>query len=936
MVSYIRNVSLPESLEVMSMRFHILSLLFVILFAVSCADSGNPSAPGVDNSPTLDLKDTPAAGTVHSLWGLWTFIVDPDSGTVDIVPLRTADVHINILPILEPPANTKLSGSNISFDPPVLSVDLSIEHPFPGYSEFSAFDMAGIIITNGSVSGFSDPALVMAGEGDSRLLNPDCYTRWWNPAEFENTGKVLGYTDGLLGTPDSVADYNCTLNGCRFFANDLNIITDIDDLDPTNRLFFKDGYVNSRHYDIDLSGGPIFNYAVDVCWELPNGDAPYSEDDFPPEANRAEAWNISIKETENTLWNINSSGGACGGNLSLKIDVWDHYNAGQNSVWMECPGVFPPTNATLIGEGVGYATYEVSIVGATPKPNSINMLIVVESEVVGYWNHLPNEALSAYFVHTSEVSLDQPGKSPVAVLKATTPTTIPEGGAVSFDASGSTGDEPMEYHYDFNGDGIYDGPDDINLGDPIYPMAVFYESGTFPVTLKVINPWGEDISDPVIVIVAGSVEDIYVDADYTGGDSDGSIFAPFTNLIDATMAITPGHTIHVDYFDTGDNESLYYTDGLIIPSDITLLGDNWNGGGPGKPRLKNTSNGTTIGINSSPINNVTIEGFEIVIPDVPGDNTNIGISIGKSGTTMDNITIRHNWFTGDIDDTDNNGGIGIPMNLSYLTNSVVEFNEIGPIYWHSEAQSIVSRVLWSGMYVQDCENIQIRNNFIHDTLMDYPSSDANLRCFGIHTYKCNPAYVHNNLICHVKGINGGDYRIEAMMMEGYSGDQEYHLYNNTIDNFDHSESMSNTSLRGIFIYTDQATDTEINNTLMTYFYPKNPGSIQAYFSSPADLYPVTYSTGYNLGSITNYFYNLIIGDGVVNFPGIDPMYVNNLIEPYDYTFLPGSGCEMGDPNFLDWDDIGTPSGDPDEPDPNNRSRMGCFGGPDGNWDPNDL
>ena len=86
----------------------------------------------------------------------------------------------------------------------------------------------------------------------------------------------------------------------------------------------------------------------------------------------------------------------------------------------------------------------------------------------------------------------------------------------------------------------------------------------------------------------------------------------------------------------------------------------------------------------------------------------------------------------------------------------------------------------------------------------------------------------------------------------------------------------------------------------------------------------------------DYFGSFIEGDGVTNSPGIDPMYVNNTVEPFDYHFQSGSGCEFGDPNFLDWDDTGTPSGDPLETDINNRSRMGCFGGPDGNWDPNNL
>ena len=48
----------------------------------------------------------------------------------------------------------------------------------------------------------------------------------------------------------------------------------------------------------------IFNYAVDASWQFPEGDPLWQvPDDFPPLANRPEAWNISVEATENTLYN---------------------------------------------------------------------------------------------------------------------------------------------------------------------------------------------------------------------------------------------------------------------------------------------------------------------------------------------------------------------------------------------------------------------------------------------------------------------------------------------------------------------------------------------------------------------------------------------------------------------------------------------------------
>ena len=188
--------------------------------------------------------------------------------------------------------------------------------------------------------GFHDSGLRLCGDDDTRLLNPDGLTRWWNPREFPQNGTILRYKDGLLGNPDSQAHYNATVNGYKLFCDDLDFDDPISSLDPSNRNVFVHGNTNVRHYRIDFAGGVIFNYAVDANWEPPDGEAPYSPDDFPPEANRPEAWAISVTEIENTLWY--SPTGGSGGNLSLDIDAWDHANPDQGVLWVDSPGHFDP------------------------------------------------------------------------------------------------------------------------------------------------------------------------------------------------------------------------------------------------------------------------------------------------------------------------------------------------------------------------------------------------------------------------------------------------------------------------------------------------------------------------------------------------------------------------------------------------------------------
>ncbi len=219
---------------------------------------------------------------------------------------------------------------------------------------------------------------------------------------------MFSYKDGLLGTPDSVADFNSTLNAYKLFCDDLkDSEMPVSDLDPESRCVFGAGMKNIRHYTIELGAGLIFNYAVDASWQFPQGFYPWDvPDDFGPGANKPEAWNIVITELENTLWNDGSENG---GDLSLQVDVWDHFDADLNTVFIDSPGNFPLASApTASGGGVGYSTYQVDIFDATPAEGSIEMLISVESEAIGYQDLLPGEPVTSYFMYTASVDDHSP------------------------------------------------------------------------------------------------------------------------------------------------------------------------------------------------------------------------------------------------------------------------------------------------------------------------------------------------------------------------------------------------------------------------------------------------------------------------------------------------------------------------------------------------
>ena len=246
----------------------VLLAMMISLAALGCSGAGIPSSP----DPAVLPAD--ASRKIHSSWGLWQGVINPQAETIEFTELRTGDFHLNVLPFLEPPPLLNLTLESLEFNGDIIEVDIGLRHPFLGLTEFTGFDVCGIFISNGSISGFADSDLVMAGKGDTRLLNADGYSRWWNPAEFPMNGSIFGYTDGLLGAPDSFADYNSTINGYKYFCDDLH--NPDDPLDEVTQEMFSAGQKNIRHYTIKMGSGLIFNYAVDASWQFPEGDQPFS------------------------------------------------------------------------------------------------------------------------------------------------------------------------------------------------------------------------------------------------------------------------------------------------------------------------------------------------------------------------------------------------------------------------------------------------------------------------------------------------------------------------------------------------------------------------------------------------------------------------------------------------------------------------------------
>jgi hypothetical protein len=471
------------------MKFRLIFAVLIICLFTGCLGS-------TSDSPTLPGKQEATAQTLsHSCWGLWQFTCDIEKETLDAIQLRTGDMHVNVLPFLEPPPLVYLTLEYLEFNGNLLTADIGLRHPFTGMTEFTGFDVSGIFITNGALTGFSDSDLRMAGELDTRLLNPDGYTRWWNPLEFPHDVGILGYTDGLLGTPDEIGNYNCTLNGYKYYADGLGPEDDYLKIDPTKRGMFSGGAKNIRRFEIDMAAGLVFNYAVDACWEYPSGSPPWeAPDSFPPEANRPEAWGVSVFEVENTLWYDDASGEG-GGNYVVQIHVYDHFNADLNTVRIESPNLFTSQELTSpTGGTTEYSTYEFDVTGIEPTfTGETMMLITVECEEDGYQGLLPGKPVSAYFTSMISVSDEIPEPEWAEPFQIDNESRMPRA------CQNHDGDIVLIYHK--NGQGlqyaVYDGswstPEQAYNTDPSFMHIIIGESGS--TTYASYYGWGQGGND---------------------------------------------------------------------------------------------------------------------------------------------------------------------------------------------------------------------------------------------------------------------------------------------------------------------------------------------------------------------------------------------------------------------------------------------------------
>ena len=231
--------------------------------------------------------DGAANESSHSLWGFYSIHVDKKTLDAEVVPVRLASDHYNVLGWLEnSPCQNCVKIAKISFTSDAkMLMDLKVKHPF-ATANLTGFDVRGIFMFDGghtfAASGLTTPD---ASSGKGELLNADGYTTLYNGSTAgKGPAGLQGYFPGHLA--GEIAP-NAVLNGFkRYVSNKAG----------NTRNGFYSGDSVTETYEIALpSGAWVFGYGIDACW-LPPTVKPVTDPmtQFPSSANCPEPWKIVV------------------------------------------------------------------------------------------------------------------------------------------------------------------------------------------------------------------------------------------------------------------------------------------------------------------------------------------------------------------------------------------------------------------------------------------------------------------------------------------------------------------------------------------------------------------------------------------------------------------------------------------------------------------
>ncbi len=682
--------------------FGIVAAVFGI-FLLGCGGNGSDPIGGIPDTMIATSDSGSASGSANrTLWGLWQCSMEPGSGQIDIVPLRTATFTANVNSLLESkPGNLLIDDMDVSefFTEGRLDCTITLKHPFTGLDMYHGFDVWGVFMhnENGSLDydGLTYGADPDTGDNVAVLLNPDGWTRWFNYTEFSGSSvPILEFTPGELA---NIPNPTATLNPYKIFADDLGLNDSYYDWITTsgnddNRGWFTAGTLNSRRYELEfpiIASNPVaeFQYAAIATWE--EGDPAltgqltvYDPGDFPTAANCEEAFFVHATTDDSDLYN--DGAGSSGGTFRADIEVFDWQGGSVGGLGVPnevesiiVEGDFVPTGShefsqvdlagVAVSGTVNSSIFQVEIANCTPQASGEAALwVIVEAAGVngdsfdqGFPTEYPDPARRASFL----------------------PGTV----AIS-------NESPLLYIYvdDSNTLGTED-------GTQMHPYNTIQEGVDAAALLTGYEVWVDDSGNPYNEHVIMATDTILRSRNWD--DSDGSNRA----FIDGPD--TPINTHSVHFYNVDDA----IIDGFRIGFAGDCEGYSWSqnlriDGGSGNTVQDCLFNGSTTQMNVSPIQvdssaNLTIANCEMNLTDTI-------FYYGIWAESSPNLEIHNNRFI-DITQTSSGSSVFIYcILLDGCSGAVIKNNLI------AEVDVLLSSGSVEGLLIKNCSNGEIINNTV--------------------------------------------------------------------------------------------------------------------------------------------------------------------------------------------------------------------------------
>ncbi len=402
---------------------------------------------------------------------------------------------------------------------------------------------------------------------------------------------------------------------------------------------------------------------------------------------------------------------------------------------------------------------------------------------------------------------------------------------------------------------------------------------------------------------------IYVDDSSTSPDEFGTMDDPFKTIGAALSVATAGDLILVD--DSG----VTYAESVVLTDGISLYSENWDIlDGTDRASIQTPDVPGANTVRADGVSDAVISGFNVrpagsYTTDYPIFVTMIYLS------NCTNITVSNCYFNSEE----------LPRHITGVYIEDSSDIEIGYCHFeHLHGPDPLIGILGEMdmcIYAEYTPNMYIHNIRMNDLGLNFNNIAHNI--YAVWLYHCDNPIVHNSLIYHIQLVSDGQGAALAEAFKFEYCDSPV-VYNNTVNFLD---TVENFFINQAFCYffRECPNGTFYNNIASNVtesgFAPDGSPLGRGVQSYLYDL-PCDYTLTWNIES--PYFQEAHPNIGCVE---TQPLFIDPEGGLHDIGI--NSDGQLGCPDFVDWDDAGLPSGDPDVTDPNTRSRMGCHGGPYG-------